>query len=127
MYGIATSSKTLFILKCFFISYIRGVAMITTEYISVLQSFLSSVLGLGIVFLSLIFLAIFVTIVSKVISALEKNLPTAAPAPAAAPAAVSQKPAAGSEAVKVAVIAAAISEERRESVNSFVITNIKKL
>jgi len=87
--------------------------MITTEYISFVTSLLSSLLGLGIVFLSLIFLAIYVMIVSKVISGLEKKLPA--------------KPAAGAEAVKVAVIAAAISEERREPLNSFVITNIKKL
>ena len=103
--------------------------MITTEYISFVTSLLSSLLGLGIVFLSLIFLASYVTIVSKIISGLEKNLPAkpqAAPA-AAASAAVSAKPAAGSEAIKVAVIAAAISEERREPLNSFVITNIKKL
>ncbi len=103
--------------------------MITTEYISFVTSLLSSLLGLGIVFLSLIFLAIFVTIVSKVISSLEKNLPAkpqAAPATAAA-AAGNAKPATSAEAIKVAVIAAAISEERREPLNSFVITNIKKL
>ena len=104
--------------------------MITTEYISFVTSLLSSLLGLGIVFLSLMFLAIYVTIVSKVISGLEKNIPAkpqTATAATTASAAVSAKPAAGSEAVKVAVIAAAISEERREPVNSFVITNIKKL
>ena len=104
--------------------------MITTEYISFVTSLLSSLLGLGIVFLSLIFLVIYVTIVSKIISGLEKNLPAkaqAAPAPAAASAAVNAKPAVGAEAVKVAVIAAAISEERHEPLNSFVITNIKKL
>lgn len=50
--------------------------MITTEYISFVTSLLSSLLGLGIVFLSLIFLAIYVMIVSKVISGLEKKLPT---------------------------------------------------
>ena len=103
--------------------------MITTEYISFVTSLLSSLLGLGIVFLSLIFLAIYVMIVSKVISGLEKKLPAkpqAAPATAASTA-VNTKPAAGAEAVKVAGIAAAISEERREPLNSFVITNIKKL
>ena len=99
--------------------------MITTEYIGFTESLLSSVLGLGIVFLSLVFLAIFVTVVSKVISILEKNVTlqtTAAPA-----AVVSAKPAAGADAVRVAVIAAAITEERREPPNAFVITNIKKL
>ena len=103
--------------------------MITTEYISFGTSFLSSLLGLGIVFLSLVFLAIFVMIVSRVISALEKNLKTQTQSSpvASAAAAVPARPASGSEAVKVAVIAAAISEERREPVNSFVITNIKKL
>jgi sodium pump decarboxylase, gamma subunit len=103
--------------------------VITTEYISFGTSFLSSLLGLGIVFLSLVFLAIFVMIVSKVISALEKNLAVQAPTPqvASAPTAGAVQAAAGSEAVKVAVIAAAISEERREPVNSFVITNIKKI
>ena len=103
--------------------------MITTEYISFVTSLLSSLLGLGIVFLSLIFLAIYVMIVSKVISGLEKKLPTkpqAAPATATPPA-VNTKSSAGAEAVKVAVIAAAISEERREPLNSFVITSIKKL
>lgn len=99
--------------------------MITTEYIGFTESLLSSVLGLGIVFLSLVFLAIFVTVVSKVISILEKNVTlqtTAAPA-----AVVSAKPAAGADAVRVAVIAAAITEERREPPDAFVITNIKKL
>ena len=47
--------------------------MITTEYISFVTSLLSSLLGLGIVFLSLIFLAIYVMIVSKVISGVEKK------------------------------------------------------
>ena len=100
--------------------------MITTEYIGFTESLLSSVLGLGIVFLSLVFLAIFVTVVSKVISILEKNVTP--PQTTAAPAAVvSAKPAAGADAVRVAVIAAAITEERREPPNAFVITNIKKL
>jgi len=99
--------------------------MITTEYIGFTESLLSSVLGLGIVFLSLVFLAIFVTVVSKVISILEKNV---TPQTTAAPAAVvSAKPAAGADAVRVAVIAAAITEERREPPDAFVITNIKKL
>ena len=102
--------------------------MITTDYISFVTSLLSSMLGLGIVFLSLICLAIFVMIVSKVILVLEKNAPTKPQAAAAAVSApVSAKPAAGAEAIKVAVIAAAISEERREPLNAFVITNIKKL
>ena len=102
--------------------------MITTEYISFGTSFLSSLLGLGIVFLSLVFLAIFVTIVSKVIAALEKNLATQTQSsPAASVPAAATQPAAGSEAVKIAVIAAAISEERREPLNSFAITNIKKV
>lgn len=103
--------------------------MITTEYISFATSLLSSLLGLGIVFLSLMFLAIFVTIVSKIISSLEKNLPAKLQAaPATSPVVnANTKPAADTEAIKVAVIAAAISEERREPLNSFVITNIKKL
>ena len=101
--------------------------MITTEYISFVTSLLSSLLGLGIVFLSLIFLAIFVMVVSKVILLLEKNVPANPQAAPAAAAPVSAKPAAGAEAIKVAVIAAAISEERREPLNAFVITNIKKL
>lgn len=99
--------------------------MITTEYISFGTSFLSSLLGLGIVFLSLVFLAIFVMIVSKIIAALEKNLVTQ---PQNSPvAAAAAQPAASSEAIKIAVIAAAVSEERREPVDSFAITNIKKL
>ena len=101
--------------------------MITTDYISFVTSLLSSLLGLGIVFLSLIFLAIFVMVVSKVILLLEKNVPAKPQAAPAAAASVSAKPAAGAEAIKVAVIAAAISEERREPLNAFVITNIKKL
>lgn len=101
--------------------------MITTEYIGFVSSLFSSLLGLAIVFLSLMFLAIYVTIVSKIISGLEKNLPAKSQAAPAAAAAAVVKPAAGSEAVKVAVIAAAVSEERREPVDSFVITNIKKL
>ena len=101
--------------------------MITTEYISFVSSLFSSLLGLAIVFLSLMFLAIYVTIVSKIISGLEKNLPAKSQAAPAAAAAAVVKPTAGSEAVKVAVIAAAVSEERREPVDSFVITNIKKL
>ena len=101
--------------------------MITTDYISFVTSLLSSLLGLGIVFLSLIFLAIFVMVVSKVILLLEKNVPAKPQAALAAAAPVSAKPAAGAEAIKVAVIAAAISEERREPLNAFVITNIKKL
>jgi len=102
-----------------------GMRMITTEYISFSESLFSSLLGIAIVFLSLVFLALFVKIVSKVISALEKNLVSTAkvtPAPAsAAPAA------AHAEAVTVAVIAAAVSEERREPLDRFVITNIQKI
>ena len=48
--------------------------MITTEYISFLESLMSSLLGMSIVFIALIFLAIFVMIVSRIISVLEKNL-----------------------------------------------------
>lgn len=101
--------------------------MITTENISFFTSLLSSLIGFGIVFLALIFLAVFVTVVSKVISGFEKRLP-AKPQAAAAPAAgASVRAKTGADAVKVAVIAAAISEERREPLDSFVITNIKKL
>ena len=64
--------------------------------------------------------------ISNLLSDLCYAKPQAAPATAASTA-VNTKPAAGAEAVKVAVIAAAISEERREPLNSFVITNIKKL
>lgn len=98
--------------------------MITTEYIGFFESLMSSLLGMSIVFLSLVFLAIFVTIVSKVISSLEKNL-TSAVSPTVVTA--NTKPVASPDAAKIAVIAAAVSEERRESLDSFVITNIQKI
>ena len=101
-----------------------GMRMITTEYISFSESLFSSLLGIAIVFLSLVFLAFFVTIVSKVISSLEKNLVSTAKV---TPASASAIPAAHAEAVTVAVIAAAVSEERKEPLDRFVITNIQKI
>jgi len=101
-----------------------GMRMITTEYISFSESLFSSLLGIAIVFLSLVFLALFVTIVSKVISSLEKNLVSTA---TVTPASASAVPAAHAEAVTVAVIAAAVSEERKEPLDRFVITNIQKI
>ncbi len=101
--------------------------MITAESIGFFQSLMTSLLGISIVFLSLVFLALFVTVVSKIIGVLESNVlkqPAQAPSASVSPA---KKTASGSEAVKVAVIAAALAEERHEPVDKFVITNIKKI
>lgn len=101
--------------------------MITTEYIGFLESLLTSLLGMSIVFLSLVFLAIFVTVVSKVIAALEKTLLVKEPE-VKMTAKVTETPKKDkNEALKIAVITAAISEERREPVDRFVITNIQKM
>ncbi|MDU1910347.1 OadG family protein [Fusobacterium sp.] len=106
--------------------------MITTEYISFLESLFSSLLGMSIVFIALVFLAIFVMIVSKVIAILEKNLIKTA-APTANTAAVSSSVVGTSpkkdnkEGVKIAVVTAAISEEMNQPVDKFIITNIKKI
>lgn len=98
--------------------------MITTESINFLESLMSSILGLGIVFLSLIFLAIFVMIVSKAITVLEKAV---LKMPVSASVNNIEKTSSASEAINIAIIAATISEERRESVDKFVITRIKKI
>lgn len=113
---------------CLHLRLIGGLYMITEEYISVADSLAASLVGLGIVFLALIFLAIFVTIVSKVIAMLEKNIPAdPRTMPTAAVPSAHVKRAEDADAVKIAVIAAAVSEERREPLHSFAITNIKKL
>ncbi|HEY4532964.1 MAG TPA: OadG family protein [Fusobacterium sp.] len=101
--------------------------MITTEYIGFLESFLTSLLGMSIVFMSLVFLAIFVTIVSKVIAVLEKTLLRKEPEVKMTAKAVEVPKKDKNEALKIAVITAAISEERREPVERFVITNIQKI
>lgn len=102
--------------------------MITTEYIGFLESLLTSILGMAIVFLSLIFLAVFVMVVSKAISSLEKTLTgkeKTAVASAESKVEVPKKD--SKEAVKIAVITAAISEEMKQPVDKFVITNIQKI
>lgn len=101
--------------------------MITTEYVGFFTSLLTSILGMSIVFLSLVFLAIFVMVVSRVIETLERKLAAKAATTANTTAtAVGQKKENG-ESLKIAVITAAISEERREPVEKFVITNIQKI
>lgn len=101
--------------------------MITTEYIGFLESLFTSILGMAIVFMSLVFLAIFVMIVSKVIGSLEKTLldKKSESKVLTKPVEVPKKD--NKEALKIAVITAAISEERREPVDRFVITNIQKI
>ena len=101
--------------------------MITTEYIGFLESLFTSILGMAIVFMSLVFLAIFVMIVSKVIGSLEKTLldKKSVAKVLTKPVEVPKKD--NKEALKIAVITAAISEERREPVDRFVITNIQKI
>lgn len=101
--------------------------MITTEYIGFLESLLTSLLGISIVFLSLVFLAIFVTVVSKVIAALEKTLLVKEPEVKMTTKVTETPKKDKNEALKIAVITAAISEERREPVDRFVITNIQKM
>ena len=106
--------------------------MITTEYISFLESLMSSLLGMSIVFIALIFLAIFVMIVSRIISVLEKKLikPTDIKTNAAAvsaPATGASPKKDNKEGVKIAVITAAISEEMKQPVDKFIITSIKKI
>lgn len=106
--------------------------MITTEYIGFLESLLSSLLGMAIVFIALIFLAIFVMVVSRIISVLEKNL--LKPADTTKNAAAVSAPTTGAspkkdnkEDVKIAVITAAISEEMKQPVDKFIITSIQKI
>ena len=101
--------------------------MITTEYIGFLESLFTSILGMAIVLMSLVFLAIFVMIVSKVIGSLEKTLldKKSEAKVLTKPVEVPKKD--NKEALKIAVITAAISEERREPVDRFVITNIQKI
>lgn len=104
--------------------------MITTEYIGFLESLFSSLLGMAIVFIALIFLAIFVMVVSRIISVLEKNLikpadTTKNAAAVSAPAASPKKD--NKEDVKIAVITAAISEEMKQPVDKFIITSIQKI
>ena len=128
--------------------------MITTEYISFLESLMSSLLGMSIVFIALIFLAIFVMIVSRIISVLEKNLikttdtvafvsvvlikffsvleknlikttDTKATVSASTTGANTKKD--NKDGVKIAVITAAISEEMKQPVDKFIITSIKKI
>lgn len=94
------------------------------EYMSFMESLVTTVIGMSIVFLALIFLAVFVMVVSKVVSTLEAKLGRGAPSGAIL---TETKPVPKSEAVKVAVIAAAISEERKEPLDSFVITKIQKI
>ncbi len=101
--------------------------MITAESISFFQSLMTSLLGIFIVFLSLVFLALFVTVVSKIIGALESNLVKQSAAAPANTAAANSKPSTGSDAAAIAVIAAALTEERREPAGKFVITNIQKI
>ncbi|AVQ30545.1 OadG family protein [Fusobacterium varium] len=103
--------------------------MITTEYISFLESLMSSLLGMSIVFIALIFLAIFVMIVSRIISVLEKNLikttDTKATVSVSTTGANTKKD--NKDGVKIAVITAAISEEMKQPVDKFIITSIKKI
>jgi len=106
--------------------------MITTEYISFLESLFSSLLGMAIVFIALMFLAIFVMVVTRVISVLEKKLikPTDIKTNAAAvsaPVTGASPKKDNKEEVKIAVITAAISEEMKQSVDKFIITNIQKI
>lgn len=106
--------------------------MITTEYIGFLESLLSSLLGMAIVFIALIFLAIFVMVVSRIISVLEKNLIkkadiTTSTATVSAPATGASPKKDNKEEVKIAVITAAISEEMKQPVDKFIITNIQKI
>ncbi|CAL7901915.1 OadG family protein [Fusobacterium necrophorum] len=101
--------------------------MITTEYIGFLESLLTSLLGISIVFLSLVFLAIFVTVVSRVIAVLEKTLLMKEPEVKMTAQAAEETKKDKKEALKIAVITAAISEERREPIDRFVITNIQKM
>lgn len=101
--------------------------MITTEYIGFFASLLTSILGMAIVFLALIFLALFVMIVSRAIKALEKKLASqAGETENTVPARMSPKRD-NKEVLKIAVITTAISEERREPVDKFVITKIQKI
>lgn len=106
--------------------------MITTEYISFLESLLSSLLGMAIVFIALIFLAIFVMVVSRIISVLEKNLlkpadTTKNVTAVSAPTTGASPKKDNKEDVKIAVITAAISEEMKQPVDKFIITSIQKI
>lgn len=101
--------------------------MITTEYIGFLESLLTSLLGMSIVFMSLVFLAIFVMVVSRVIVVLEKTVLGKKPEVQMAPKVAEVQKKDNKEALKIAVITAAISEERKEPVDRFVITNIQKI
>lgn len=102
--------------------------MITQEYLGFFGSIYPSLIGILIVFVSLVFIAIYVVIVSKVIGFLEKNI-------------LSKKSEIEStnrvtedvgkkvdeNKVRIAVITAAIAEELALPVESFKITDIKKI
>ena len=77
--------------------------------------------------MSLVFLAIFVTVVSRVIAVLEKTLLMKEPEVKMTEQAAEETKKDKNEALKIAVITAAISEERREPIDRFVITNIQKM
>ncbi len=101
--------------------------MITQEYLGFFGSIFPSLIGILIVFVSLMFIALYVIIVSKVIAFLEKNI-------------LMKKnedksdnnvkkvmlPKIDENKVKIAIITAAIAEELALPVDSFKITDIKK-
>lgn len=104
--------------------------MITQEHLGFLGSIYPSLIGMLIVFISLIFIAIYVVMVSKVIAFLEANVFSKKNANKA----VEKNSEMGTSLpkddkskVKIAVITAAIAEELGTSANNFVITDIKKI
>ena len=100
--------------------------MITTEYLGFLGSIYPSFLGILIVFSSLVFIALYVVVVTKVVAFLEKNVLSKKNENEIAKATnVAEKD--DKDAVKIAIIAAAIAEERKLPVDGFVIKSIKKI
>lgn len=102
--------------------------MITAKYIGFLGSLYPSLLGILIVFSALIFIAFYVIVVSKVIGALEKNLLAKKGESVKQTAPVKKEVVKDNkDAIKVAIIAAAIAEDTHKPIDSFVITNIQKI
>lgn len=104
--------------------------MITQEYLGFLGSIYPSLIGILIVFISLVFIAIYVVIVSKIIAYLEKNVLSKGSVNKAIEKNSEKEislPKDDKSKVKIAVITAAIAEELGTSANNFIITDIKKI
>lgn len=103
--------------------------MITQEYLGFFGSIYPSIIGMLIVFISLIFIAIYVVLVTKVIAYLEKNILSKKNQHTTINKTTDTQPVEKKDEnkVKIAIITAAIAEELAAPIDSFVITDIKKI